>query len=209
MKGYVKNFLLSPVCSLLVVVASLYGYHTFFFKRIGYVRTGEAITSFNGIKEAPKQFESEFRIAQANTDTLRNRLKSLKHNLSLKRKSSQEWLYTDTQKKEEYGKEFDNAISTVKCQYLPTAHSSAMSFCFFVIKESEKTFRSLLYDYQRSYGNSPNVTLLFASPKSSTITSQEKELKCYYKDQLWGIPQVIQLVFNNEKLKESAPALIF
>jgi hypothetical protein len=87
--------------------------------------------------------------------------------------------------------------------------TSEMSNFFYAVKENGDTVRTTIYDYQRSYGNSPDITMLFAFSSDQTIDNGEKTLQFYYKDQLLGIPQTIRFVFDNRSLKEDSVEIIF
>jgi len=82
------NFFIGLIVSVLVVVL----YH-FCMKgdKIGYIRTGEVLRSFSGLKLAQKQFESEYKIAKSNADTLLGRVERIKGNALLKQRSPREW----------------------------------------------------------------------------------------------------------------------
>ena len=88
-----KEFLFFTLLITTLTVA-FFIYHRYFnSNKVVYVRTGEVINSFNGFKQAQKQFEGEIAIAKGNTDTLAQRLKVLRENIDLRKKSSQEWAY--------------------------------------------------------------------------------------------------------------------
>jgi hypothetical protein len=87
--------------------------------------------------------------------------------------------------------------------------SSGMDQCFFAIRENGDTVRSNLYEYQRSYGNSPNATMLFAFPRSETVDNGESKLEFHYRDRLLGIRQVKRLVFANRELREDKVDITF
>lgn len=79
---------------LVVSLATVYLYTEFIRKeRIGYVRTGEVIQSFNEFKRIQRQFESELRVVRGNADTLRTRYEALKNDPQRKNKSTQDWAY--------------------------------------------------------------------------------------------------------------------
>lgn len=78
-----RPVLLSILLSLVLFVAMLLCYHLFFTKKMGYVKTGELLEKYEGMKSANTRFMEEVRIVQSNVDTLRARLDLLKSRESL------------------------------------------------------------------------------------------------------------------------------
>lgn len=84
-----------------------------------------------------------------------------------------------------------------------------MDKSFFIVRPDGDTVRPVTYEYQRSYGNSPNSTFLFSFPVKSSIQNGDRDLQFFYKDYLLGIGQVVRLTFDNQTLQEDNIKLTF
>jgi len=145
-------------------------------------------TTFLAIKDAQKvtgheQMKAEFK------EAFKKYNNSAYFTLTLSSNTGENILMENVRSKEEYFS---------RMNFL----TSGMTDSFFIIQEDGDTVKSSLYDYQRSYGNSPDATLLMVFPKSETVNNKEESLKFYYKDKLLGLNQVARLVFDNKALKE-------
>lgn len=75
-----RNAIMLALTFVLFAAANTFWYWQFHKNKIRYVRTGVILEQYKGMVEANKQFESDWKRALANADTLKARYESVKSN---------------------------------------------------------------------------------------------------------------------------------
>jgi hypothetical protein len=79
---------------------------------------------------------------------------------------------------------------------------------YFLTPEKD-TIRPSIFDVQRSYGTSPDLSVLFAFPQSQVSGSPHKKIDFVYRDRYFGIPEPVVFTFIPEELRKKLPAINF
>lgn len=77
----------------------------------------------------------------------------------------------------------------------------------FILNSEKDTIRATIFDLQRSYGMSPDLTVLFAFPAEKVSGTAADKIDFVYADPYFGIPQKVILSYHPEELRKKLPEI--
>jgi|GEM_PF-1612822 len=154
-----RSVFLSLAVSVIASLTLLACYHIFFTKKMGYVKTGELLEKYEGMKNANVQFMEEIRIVQSNVDTLRSRLDLLK---------SRENMISDSEKKQ-WAMEVGSRENELE-QY---SHSADEQLKNRQVQLTEKVISEINKAIQ-DYGKANNYAFVFGTTANGNLIYAEE-----------------------------------
>jgi hypothetical protein len=79
----------------------------------------------------------------------------------------------------------------------------------YILKPNEDTIKASIADLQRSYGMSPDMSILFAFPIEQVVNSNHKKFRFIYQDRYFGIQKPISFLFDTKALTKKLPVINF
>ncbi|MBO9699066.1 MAG: hypothetical protein J7604_02590 [Sporocytophaga sp.] len=120
---------------------------------------------------------------------------ALYFSLRISRNDSANVLLHNVANQQEYG---------LRLNYL----SNFMGEHFYLITSSGAKVIPMVYEYQRSYGNSPDACFIFSFP-SSAVENERESIQLVYDDKLFDIPEEVRWNFSIRDITGKQPKIKF
>ena len=80
--------------------------------------------------------------------------------------------------------------------------SNEMTNDFYVLTAQGDTIKSLIYEYQRSYGNSPDAYFIFSFPEKKIMQNGSDEIELIYQDKILGLSRLVRWKYSMKEIKK-------